>query len=62
MRHLLLLAFAQEQACVGRDALAALAPELERYSACVSKHLAKKELARAPEHYTKQIAPAAPAK
>ena len=47
---------------MGRDALAALAPELERYSACVSKHLAKKELARAPEHYTKQIAPAAPAK
>ena len=47
---------------MGRDALVVLAPEMERYSACVRKHLAKKELARAPEHYTKQIAQAAPAK
>ena len=48
---------AQERAGVGREALGALAPELQSYSACVRKHLSKKELARAPEHYTQQLPP-----
>ena len=50
---------AQEQAGIGRAALRALAPELQAYTSCVGKHLARKDLARAPEHYTQQLAPPA---
>ena len=42
-------------------ALSKLAPELSAYKACMEKHLPRKELNRAPSHYTDQVTAAAAA-
>lgn len=46
---------------MSRVALSKLAPELSAYKACMEKHLPRKELNRAPSHYTDQVAAAAAA-